>query len=91
MKLIGPGCCALMNPSLGLNVSLGLPMPVAGKVAFIAQSGSLGRTITEWSHKGIVGFSAFVSLGDMVDVSWGSLIDYFGADWTTRAILVHME
>ena len=91
MKLIGPGCGALMNPSLGLNISPGLPMPVAGNVAFIAQSGSLGRSIIDWSHKGIVGFSAFVSLGDMVDVGWGNLIDYFGADWTTRAILVHME
>ena len=91
MRLIGPGCCALMNPSLGLNVSPGLPMPVAGNVAFIAQSGSLGSTIIDWSHKGIVGFSAFVSLGDMVDVGWGNLIDYFGDDWATRAILVHME
>jgi acetyltransferase len=91
MKLIGPGCCAWMNPSLGLNVSPGLPMPVAGNVAFIAQSGSLASTIIDCSHKGIVGFSAFVSLGDMVDVGWGNLIDYFGADWTTRAILVHME
>ena len=91
MKLIGPGCCAWMNPSLGLNVSPGLPMPVAGNLAFIAQSGSLASTIIDCSHKGIVGFSAFVSLGDMVDVGWGNLIDYFGADWTTRAILVHME
>ncbi len=91
MKLIGPGCCALMNPSLGLNVSPGLPMPVAGNVAFIAQSGSLATTIIDWSHKGIVGFSAFVSPGDMVDVGWGNLIDYFGADWATRAILIHME
>jgi acetyltransferase len=91
MKLIGPGCCALMNPSLGLNVSPGLPMPVAGNVAFITQSGSLATTIIDWSHKGIVGFSAFVSLGDMVDVGWGNLIDYFGDEWATRAILIHME
>ena len=91
MKLIGPGCCALMNPSLGLNVSPGLPMPVAGNVAFIAQSGSLATAIIDRSHKGIVGFSAFVSLGELLDVGWGNLIDYFGGDWATRAILIHME
>jgi acetyltransferase len=90
-KLIGPGCCALMNPSLGLNVSPGLPMPVAGNVAFVAQSGSLATALIAWSHKGIVGFSALVSLGDLVDVGWGNLIDYFGDDWATRAILIHME
>ena len=91
IKLIGPGCCALMNPSLGLNVSHGLPMPVGGDVALITQSGSLATAIIDWSHKGIVGFSAFVSLGDMVDVGWGNLIDYFGDDWKTRAIVIHME
>jgi acyl-CoA synthetase (NDP forming) len=45
-----------MNPSLGLNLSHGLPMPVGGNVAFIAQSGSLASAIIDWSHKGIVGF-----------------------------------
>jgi acetyltransferase len=90
-KLIGPGCCAWMNPSLGLNVSPGLPMPVAGNVAFIAQSGALATTVIDWSRKGIVGFSAFVSPGDMVDVGWANLIDYFGAESATRAILIHME
>lgn len=27
----------------------------------------------------------------MVDVGWGNPIDYFGADWSTPAILIHME
>ncbi|HEY1306842.1 MAG TPA: hypothetical protein VGF24_24985 [Vicinamibacterales bacterium] len=51
------------------------------------------RSHIEWceEHNGIVGFSAFVSLGDMVDVGWGNPIDYFGADWSTPAILIHME
>ena len=90
-KLIGPRCFALMNPSVGLNVSPGLPLPVAGNVAFITQSSSLATTIIDWSHTGIVGFSAFVTLGDMVDIGWGNLIDYFGADPGTRAICIHME
>ena len=90
-KLIGPGCGAVMNPALGLNISAGLPMPVAGNVAFLAQSGSLAPAFIDWSHRGIVGFSAFVSVGDMVDVGWGNLIDYFGDDHATRAILIHME
>ncbi len=91
MRMIGPGCCALMNPSIGLNVSPRLPMPVAGNVAFIGQSGSLATAILDWGRKGIVGFSALVSLGALVDVGWGNLIDYFGGDSNTRAILIHME
>jgi acetyltransferase len=91
MRMIGPGCCALMNPSIGLNVSPNLPMPVPGSVAFIGQSGSLAAAILDWGRKRIVGFSAFVSLGALVDVGWGNLIDYFGSDTNTRTILIHME
>ena len=91
MRMIGPGCCALMNPSIGLNASPNLPMPLPGSVAFIGQSGSLATAILDWGHRKIVGFSAFVSLGALVDVGWGNLIDYFGSDTNTRTILIHME
>ena len=33
MRMLGPGCAALINPSIGLNASVNLPMPVAGSVA----------------------------------------------------------
>jgi acetyltransferase len=91
MRMIGPGCCALMNPSIGLNASPNLPMPVPGSVAFIGQSGSLATAILDWGRRRIVGFSAFVSLGALVEVGWGNLIDYFGSDTNTRTILIHME
>ncbi len=39
----------------------------------------------------MVGFSAFVSTGSMLDVNWGDLIDYFGDDPHTRSILIYME
>ena len=91
MRMIGPGCCALMNPSIGLNASPNLPMPVPGSVAFIGQSGSLATAILDWGRRKIVGFSAFVSLGALLDVGWGNLIDYFGSDTNTRTILIHME
>ncbi len=90
-RLLGPDCCAVMNPSIGLNISAALPMPIGGNVAFITQSGSLATAVIDWSHKGIAGFSTFVSVGDMVDIGWGNLIDYFGDDPATRAILIHME
>ena len=91
MRMLGPGCCALMNPSIGLNASPNLPMPLPGSVAFIGQSGSLATAVLDWGRRKIVGFSAFVSLGALVDVGWGNLIDYFGSDSNTRTILIHME
>ena len=38
-----------------------------------------------------VGFSAFVSVGSMLDVGWGDLIDYLGDDPHTSSIVIYME
>ena len=38
-----------------------------------------------------VGFSAFLSIGSMLDVGWGGLIDYLGSDPHTRSIVIYME
>jgi acetyltransferase len=38
-----------------------------------------------------VGFSAFVSVGSMLDVGWGDLITYFGDDPHTKSIVCYME
>ena len=39
----------------------------------------------------MVGFSAFVSVGSMVDVGWGDLIYHLGNDPKTRSIVIYME
>lgn len=39
----------------------------------------------------MVGFSAFVSIGSMLDVGWGDLIDYLGNDPHTHSIVIYME
>ena len=39
----------------------------------------------------MVGFSAFVSIGSMLDVGWGDLISYFGDDPNTKSIVLYME
>ena len=38
-----------------------------------------------------VGFSHFVSVGSMLDVGWGDLIDYMGDDARTKSIVIYME
>ena len=39
----------------------------------------------------MVGFSAFVSIGSMLDVGWGDLIQYLGDDPKTHSIVLYME
>ncbi|MFP2962193.1 bifunctional acetate--CoA ligase family protein/GNAT family N-acetyltransferase [Myxococcus sp. 1LA] len=45
----------------------------------------------DWSLREAVGFSAFVSVGSMLDVGWGDLIDFLADDPMTRSILLYME
>jgi acetyltransferase len=91
MRLIGPNCLGVMNPHLGLNATFAQDIARPGNVAFLSQSGALLTAILDWSLAEQVGFSAIVSTGSMLDVGWGDLIEYFGADSQTQSILLYME
>ncbi|MBK9714343.1 MAG: bifunctional acetate--CoA ligase family protein/GNAT family N-acetyltransferase [Kouleothrix sp.] len=91
IRLIGPNCLGVMRPTSGLNASLSSGIARPGNVAFISQSGALGTAILDWSLREHVGFSAFISVGSMIDVGWGDLIDYLGNDPQTKSILIYME
>src|SRR5262249_16046055 len=58
---------------------------------FISQSGALCTAILDWAKQELVGFSAFVSIGSMLDVGWGDLIYYLGSDPRTHSIILYME
>jgi acetyltransferase len=91
MRIIGPNCLGVMNPLAGLNATFAGTIARAGNVAFISQSGALCTSILDWSLGENVGFSAFVSIGSMLDVGWGDLIEYFGDDPHTHSIVLYME
>ena len=91
MRLIGPNCLGVMNPTIGLNATWARNAPQKGNVAFLSQSGALLTAILDWSQREHVGFSAIVSTGSMLDVGWGDLIYYFGDDPYTKSILLYME
>jgi len=91
MRIIGPNCLGVMNPLTGLNATFAGTMARAGSVGFISQSGALCTAILDWSLQEMVGFSAFVSIGSMLDVNWGDLIDYLGNDPRTQSIVLYME
>ncbi len=91
MRIIGPNCLGVMNPSGLFNATFAHTTAMPGRVAFISQSGALCTAVLDWSLKEKVGFSGFVSIGSMSDVGWGDLIDYFGHDPNTDSILLYME
>ncbi|HTT61092.1 MAG TPA: bifunctional acetate--CoA ligase family protein/GNAT family N-acetyltransferase [Bryobacteraceae bacterium] len=91
MRIIGPNCLGVMSPLTGLNATFASAIARTGNVGFISQSGALCTAVLDWSLREMVGFSAFVSIGSMLDVGWGDLIYYLGNDPRTRSIVIYME
>lgn len=91
MRIIGPNCVGIIRPNIGLNASFLKARPEPGNIAFISQSGALGSAILDWAVNAHIGFSMFASLGSMIDVDFGDLIDFLGDDPDTRSIMIYME
>src|SRR5579859_3086405 len=91
MRIIGPNCLGVMSPLTGLNATFATEMANRGNVGFISQSGALCTAVLDWSLSEQVGFSAFVSMGSMLDINWGDLIYYLGDDPHTQSIVIYME
>jgi acetyltransferase len=91
MRLIGPNCLGVMRPITHLNATFASAMARPGTVGFISQSGALLTAVLDWSFRENVGFSACVSVGSMLDVGWGDLINFLGDDPHTHSIMIYME
>jgi acetyltransferase len=91
VRILGPNRASIVRPSKGLNASVFGSQPDRGNIAFITQSTSLGSAVLDWGTTTHIGFSMIVSLGSMVDVDFGDLIDFLGEDPQTRSIMIYME
>ena len=91
LRIIGPNCIGIIRPRINLNATFVDKVPKEGNVAFLSQSGALGSAILDWAIHENIGFSNFVSVGSMIDVDFGDLIDFFGTDPKTKSILMYVE
>jgi len=91
MRIIGPNCLGIIVPRLHLNASFAAMTPEPGHIGFLSQSGALCTSVLDWAIDEGIGFSHFVSVGNMLDVSMGDLIDYFGSVSETRSLILYIE
>jgi len=91
MRIVGPNCLGMLVPKAGINASLSAQQAPVGDLAVVSQSGAIGAALIAWAHRRHVGFSGMVSAGEMVDVDFGDLLDYFAMDAATRAILLYID
>ena len=91
LRIIGPNCLGVICPGKRLNASFAAHMPREGKLAFISQSGAICTAMLDLALKENMGFRHFVSIGSMLDVDFGDLIDYLGSDYEVSSILLFIE
>jgi len=91
LRIVGPNCLGIIRPGLRLNASFASEMPEPGNLAFVSQSGAICTAILDLAFKEHIGFSHFVSVGSMLDVDFGDLIDYLGNDPSAKSILLYIE
>ncbi len=91
LRIVGPNCMGIIRPGVNLNASFAPEMPKAGNLAFVSQSGAICTAILDLALKERIGFSHFVSIGSMLDVDFGDMIDFLGNDSSAKSILLYIE
>jgi acetyltransferase len=91
LRIVGPNCMGIIRPGVNLNASFAAEMPATGNLAFISQSGAISSAILDLAFKERIGFSHFVSVGSMLDIDFGDMIDYLGNEPSAKSILLYIE
>ncbi len=95
MRIIGPNVIGLYDAYSGIDTVFNLrhrqQRPLAGGISFISQSGAFGSALLDMAAFEHIGFSKFVSLGNMLDISETDMLNYLMYDEKTHAVAMYLE
>ncbi len=91
LRIVGPNCAGIFSAAVNMNASFAQQAPMPGKLALVSQSGALCTAILDISRKEGIGFCYFISIGSMLDVDFGDLINYLGQDSQVKSIVLYIE
>ena len=90
IRVVGPNCQGVNYPHHNLCASWPL-ITQKGAMAIASQSGTVGAALINWAAEERLGFSAFVSMGNRIDVDEADLIGFFASDPNTKVITLYIE
>lgn len=93
-RVLGPNTFGVMMPGRINTVFYPYDKstsPRPGNVAFITQSGAMGFLLLEKMAYYRIGISAFVSIGNKIDVDENDLIEFLIDDDSTKSIACYLE
>ncbi len=93
MRIVGPNCLGVANtdPEVRMNATFASLDPLPGRLALVSQSGAVGVVLGEQTRAAGLGLSAFVSVGNKLDVSPNDLLCFFEHDDRTSVIALYLE
>lgn len=91
MRIVGPNCLGVVSSAASLNATFMRQALAPGSIAIASQSGGIGIVLATEAAQRHLGVSAFVSLGNKVDVSGNDVLRYWADDPATAVALMYME
>ncbi len=91
INIIGPNCLGYYEGSKNLNGTFATKDVKSGSLALLAGSGAVLSSLMDKASLCDIGFSHIVSLGNMIDLSYGELIQMVENSAECRAISLYIE
>lgn len=94
VRLMGPNCVGVIDTFSRLDTTfLHGVVRRQGPITFVSQSGAVGAWLLQMlsSEPEPIGFSKFISLGNMADVTMAETLDYLRGDPTTGVVGLYLE
>jgi acetyltransferase len=93
IRLFGPNCQGIINsdPELNAYCNFTFTFPKPGSISVVALSGGVGALIMQVLDDLDIGQRLYASNGNACDVSIPEIIQYYGDDEETKAIILYTE
>lgn len=86
IRVIGPNCLGIITPEN--NFSFYNNTIKKGEIIMISQSGALGTGLLDYLTNKNIGLKAFISVGNMIDVTFSELLKHFSK---TKTFMIYAE
>ncbi len=91
MRILGPNIVGSLSNSEKFNGSFAPCLPLPGKTSLITQSGALLIAMDMATYGRRVGYEKMISIGNMADVDFADLIEWFQDDDETSCVSLYVE
>jgi len=91
MRILGPNIVGSLSNSDKFNGSFAPGLPLPGKASLVTQSGALLIALDMATYTKHVGFDKLISIGNMSDVDFADLIEWFDDDKDTSCVSLYIE